>query len=316
MNLTHTHIFIKNFLRSDSYILNDLPVDASFRQYTRVTHGNSSYILMKAPQQHYRLQPFITVANLLNSNGFSAPLVYEVDHEQGLMILEDFSNKTIKDYLLQNPTDRLSIYKRIIDTLIGLQQISISSQLSIITIEELLKQLEIFLDWYLSLVTKTITSTQRKEFLQIWQELLNGLPHLKPCLTLWDYHTENMMLLDRPNVKSIGLLDFQDAVIASPLYDLVSVLEDARIDVSKDLANQMFDYYLSETNIDKEKALEHYHLLGAQRNLRIMGVFARKYLRDQNDSYLQYIPRVKNYLINDLSHPKLALIKKTLEDII
>ena len=123
---------------------------------------------------------------------------------------------------------------------------------------------------------------------------------------------EVLILEHEEGINKLGLLDFQDALIGSPLYDLVSILEDARIDIPRDFALECVQYYALAKNIDPEDALINYHILGAQRNLRILGIFARKYIRDKDDTYLQYIPRVLKYLEYDVSHPALEPLKNWL----
>ena len=118
-----------------------------------------------------------------------------------------------------------------------------------------------------------------------------------------------MYLEKHKDIKALGLLDFQDAVIGSPIYDLVSILEDARIKVPKDLAFDCINYFAKKKKLELEDLLINYHILGAQRNSRILGVFARKFIRDQNDNYLQYMPLVLEYLNHDFSHPVMSKIK-------
>lgn len=112
-----------------------------------------------------------------------------------------------------------------------------------------------------------------------------------------------MYLEKQPAIKAIGLPDFQDAVIGSPIYDLVSILENARIKVPRNLAIDCLEYFATQKKIKIEDVLTNFHIPGAQRNSRILGVFSRKFVRDQNDNYLQYIPLVLEYLNYDLSHP-------------
>ena len=121
-----------------------------------------------------------------------------------------------------------------------------------------------------------------------------------------------MYLQEKQGIQKLGLLDFQDALIGSPIYDLVSILEDARIDIDRDFALSCAKYYAKKKKVDLQHTLLNYHILGAQRNSRILGVFTRKYLRDKDDTYLQYIPRVLKYLEYDLSHPILEPIKNWL----
>jgi len=115
------------------------------------------------------------------------------------------------------------------------------------------------------------------------------------------------------HTSALGLLDFQDALIGNLSYDLVSLLEDARIEVPRSLALECIQYFAKKVGVDETELLLQYHILGSQRNSRILGVFARKFLRDGNSNYLQYMPLVLKYLAYDLSHPELASLKKYFE---
>ena len=153
-----------------------------------------------------------------------------------------------------------------------------------------------------------------EEFMEIWQNILESQAPMPSSIVLRDYHVENMMYLEeRKSIKKLGLLDFQDSLTGSPIYDLVSVLEDARIQVQRTDALRYIEYFSQKKEIDIEPVLLNYHILGAQRNSRILGVFARKAIRDHDDSYLQYIPRVLKYLEYDLSYIALSPLKDWLD---
>jgi hypothetical protein len=294
--------------------ITELPRDASFRTYYRISVApNSSFILMDSPPNIYNLRPFIDIANFLNSQGFSAPQIYQQDEANGFLLLEDFGTTNITNYLsTQNAKE---VYRLILDLLCELQTKSPPQGLTIYSKEQLLDELSVFIDWYPNYsLNRPIDEDSKLEFFVIWQEILNSLPEVNSCLVLRDFHVDNMMKLERPGIKSLGLLDFQDALIGSPIYDLVSVLEDARRDVPFEFASQLIDYFtaksphLSRSDIDLS-----YHIHGAQRNMRILGVFARKFQRDKSENYLKLIPRVKKYLNRDLAHPSLKKLKDWLD---
>ena len=132
----------------------------------------------------------------------------------------------------------------------------------------------------------------------------------RPCLVLRDYHAENLLWLpDRDGVKNVGLLDFQDALIGHPAYDLVSLLEDARRDTDPELRSAMIRRYLSLTGLDQTDFHRAYAVLGAQRNLKIIGIFTRLWIRDGKPVYLDKIPRVWDHVQRDLAHPDLVELK-------
>ena len=126
-----------------------------------------------------------------------------------------------------------------------------------------------------------------------------------------DYHAENLIWLPkRSAIKRVGLLDYQDALAGHPAYDLVSLLEDARRDTSSNLQKNMLDRYISKTELDAEEFVTAYNLLGAQRNIKIIGIFSRLSLRDKKSSYVNLIPRVWDHLMNNLNHKACSQLKQ------
>ena len=159
--------------------------------------------------------------------------------------------------------------------------------------------------WYLGESTGA-DDTARARFETAMQAVL--AQHADCSVTiLRDYHAENLLWLpDRAGVARVGLLDFQDAMLGDPAYDLVSLLMDARRDVTPALAARMIGYYADAFGLDREAFETRYHVVGAQRNLRILGVFARLSRRDGKRHYVDLIPRVWDHLMVNLSHPALA----------
>ncbi len=298
------------------YEIRGLPADASFRNYSRLLKDNQSFILMDCPPEHYSLQPFVTIGTHLLNSGFSAPKIYEQDHNNGFMILEDLGVISINHLLKSDQKDlEERIYKKIIRLLSEIQKISPPAELDVYSPELLRKEANVFLDWFLPIFNgEAPTEKQKEEYNVLWNKILSSINLSGQCLTLRDYHVDNLMYLEeREGINKIGLLDFQDAIIGSPAYDLVSLIEDARRDIAPAFANDLINYYLSlNSAFNRKDFLALYSILGAQRNFRILGVFARKATRDKNSQYLKYVPRVRKYLEKDLSHPLLAPLKEWL----
>jgi len=181
--------------------------------------------------------------------------------------------------------------------------------------ELLASELQIFIDYYIPYAyNRELSIGELEEFMEIWSNILASQDPMPDSFIFRDYHVENMMYLEhRDSIKKIGLLDFQDAFLGSPIYDLVSVLEDARFNVPREDALAYIGYFTQKKELNLEHVLRNYHILGAQRNSRILGVFARKASRDGDDSYIKYIPRVLQYLDYDLSHSSLVVLKAWLE---
>ncbi|GAB4165658.1 MAG: phosphotransferase [Rickettsiaceae bacterium] len=288
--------------------------DAGMRSYYRVKDNKTSFVVMDCPPDYAEVEIFANISKFLLERGFSAPQVFKQNLEQGFLLLEDFGNVSIKKYLEtggKSTEKRKQIYCLIIDLLVSLQSKDRLSTLKEFDNEMLCKELEVFIDWYVPYAYKRkLKVHELEEFIKLWQSVLAQKVPMPRAMVLRDYHLENMMYLEqRSSVQKIGLLDFQDALWGSPIYDLVSVLEDARFDVPRNEALDLIDYFVIKTGLNKDAVLLNYHVLGAQRNCRILGVFARKAIRDGNDGYLKYIPRVQGYLRYDLSHPVLSEIK-------
>lgn len=309
---TKLNEFVNQFFFPEEASIEPMLGDAGLRSYYRVTSKDTIYILMDCPPSYCSVQPFINMAIFLKENKLSAPEIFHTDVKNGFLILEDFGTLNLKNYLIANKTLSKETYLLMVDLLIALQKKPLPPKLQEITDEDLIAELKIFVDWYIPhTYKKELHKKQLEEFINIWHDILKQKTLNKQSLVLRDYHVENIMYLEKEkSIRKLGLLDFQDALIGSPVYDLVSLLEDARIDVPRKDALVCAEYFAQKANLDVESVLIDYHILGAQRNCRILGVFARKAMRDNDESYLQYIPRVLKYLKYDLSHAALVPLKE------
>jgi len=289
--------------------------DASFRKYYRITKDGRSNIIMDAPPDYEDVKPFIKIAEFLIKHNFSAPKILATDINNGLLLLEDFGddrytqilNGNLKDN--ENSPSEHELYNSAIDALIDLHKISVSNETTQYDEVILTREIELFSSWYLPLIGIN-DETAKQEYKDIWIKLLPHCHSEQKVLVLRDYHADNLMWLPkREGIKKVGLLDFQDALIGSPAYDLMSLLEDARRDVDKKLADEMIEYYIQKSGINREEFINSYHILAAQRNCKILGIFARLYVRDGKENYLSFLPRVWNYLEQDLEHPYLEELK-------
>lgn len=283
--------------------------DAGLRSYFRFNSSNKTYIFMDCPPTYCSVKPFIDIANYLNSQGFSAPEIFYSDINRGFLIIEDFGDLNLKTYINNAPESLIQkTYESTVDLLVLLQDKTPPENLKIYNNEILLSELNLFINYYSQYALKrNLTAEETEEYKAIWQDILNQQTIFTDSLVLRDYHVENTMYLEkRRDLKKLGLLDFQDAVIGSPIYDLVSILEDARIEVPRDFALSLVKRFAEQKNLDLDLVLKNYHILGAQRNSRILGVFVRKFIRDQNNNYLKYLPLVRKYLSYDLSHPVMS----------
>jgi aminoglycoside/choline kinase family phosphotransferase len=293
--------------------------DASFRRYYRLRGAGRQAVLMDAPPPQEDVDPYVTVAALLRGLGFSAPEVFIEDRAEGFLLIEDFGDDTYTR-LLERGADEPSLYTLAVDTLIELQHSveahGAPTELPPYDAERLLAEAALLIDWYAPAVLGAqLHDHQRDEYLAAWRAVLPGATLPAETLVLRDYHVDNLMLLSgRRGVQSCGLLDFQDAVVGPPSYDLVSLLEDARRDVSSGLAEAMTERYLAAfPALERAAFLRSAAILAAQRNCKILGIFTRLWKRDGKPGYLVHIPRIWRLLEQELRHPALAPVARWLD---
>ena len=277
-----------------------LPGDASFRRYFRVRRGADNAMLMDAPPPHEDPGPFLHVGKWLCEHGMRAPAIYAERPEQGLVLIEDFGNDRMRDWLDDNPHAEEAVYECAIDALVALHA---RPPGPFAPYDRAVYQREagLFVEWYCPAIGLEVDA---EGWRAAWDAVLVPmLPRQDPGVTvLRDYHAENIMLLGD---GAQGLIDFQDALVGHPAYDLVSLLQDARRDVDPALERAMLERYCAQVGADQHFAAD-YARLGAQRNAKIVGIFARLWRRDGKPRYLPMIPRVWDAMERDLAHPALA----------
>jgi len=283
--------------------------DASFRRYFRVVHGDRSAVLMDAPPQHEDVRPFVAVAEWLAEKGLTAPEILARDFDQGLLLLGDFGDWRLREYLDSDPSRERELYELATDVLVHLHQHEPMPGLPPHGLDQWLEELKLFTEWYCPAVG---LSVDIGAYRAAWTKVLEPVSNdgLAPVTVLRDYHAENVMLVKgREGVAHFGLLDFQDALAGHPAYDLASVLEDARRDVPEDVERLMLDRYTSATG-QGETFERAYWALAAQRNTRILGVFTRLWKRDNKPHYTQFQPRMWGLLERDLAQPGLEPVRQ------
>lgn len=300
--------------------------DASFRRYERLFMDDRTAVLMDAPPPQEDVRPFIAIARHLLAEGYSAPDIYANDVAAGFLLLEDLGDDCYTR-LLDGPTPPVAeqaLYEAAVDLLIALHRRAAPTELAPFDVATLLAEVELFIDWYVPRRRGGAAPSKalRQSYARAWRDVLPLAQRVPNALVLRDYHADNLMWLparggarDDPNgVKRVGLLDFQDAVRGPVSYDLVSLLEDARRDVPPAIAAAMIRRYLAANPaLDEESFGAAYAVLGAQRNLRIVGVFSRLCARDGKAQYLALLPRVWGLVEHDIAHPALAPVKAWLD---
>ncbi len=273
--------------------------DASFRRYFRVTDGVRSAVLMDAPPPHEDPRPFLSVARWLSGKGFAAPAILGLDEARGFVLLEDFGDARMREAIEADPDATMPLYAAAVDLLVALRAHA-PEGLAPYDAAVLHREVELFTQWYAPAVGLEVdTAGYRAAWDAVFAHGLAG----RPVAVLRDYHVENLMLVGP--ARSLGLLDFQDALAGHAAYDLVSLLQDARRDVEPSIEEAMLARYLAATG-EGDAFMNAYHVLGAQRNAKILGIFTRLWQRDGKPRYTGLCPRVWAYLERDLSQPVLA----------
>jgi N-acetylmuramate 1-kinase len=314
--------------------------DASTRSYERLALGDKRVLLMNSPRRpdgppvrgdkpysaiaHLadNVVPFVAMANGLRQCGFSAPAVYQADLEQGFLIIEDLGDERVVDGDPPAPIEKR--YETAVDLLLALHERQLPDMLPVAPqldyrippydISAFLIEAELLLDWFLPRLDVTIADSERGSFRALWRELLQPAIDAPPTWVLRDFHSPNLIWLpQRRGLARLGLLDFQDAVMGSPAYDLASLLQDARVDVSEQIELALLGRYVRgrgghQADFDAAQFIKVYATLAAQRASKILGIFARLDLRDGKPQYLRHLPRVWGYLQRSLSHPALEAL--------
>ena len=278
--------------------------DASNRRYDRLSKPDgSTAILMDAPAEKGEdVRPFITIANHLSDQGLSAPRIQHQSPEEGLLLIEDLGDDLFARLMTCTQGLTRTLYEAATDVLVRLHEIPLLP-LESCTPTWLTDMTAPVFEWY----AQPQEQGAADAFGQAFRPLFEAIDDPERVIILRDYHAENLLWLpNRHDVARVGLLDFQDALLGHRAYDLVSILQDARRDVPPEIERAMIERYIDLTGCDARSFREAYALLGTQRNLRILGIFARLCLRDGKAHYVDMIPRVWSHVLRTLAHPRLA----------
>ena len=312
--------------------------DASTRSYARLVRDEGVVILMNSPRRpdgpaiydgksysaavHLAedVKPFVALAGGLRERGFSAPAIHHADLDAGFLITEDFGSE---GFVAGDPPAPIAQrYEAATDMLAALHRETLPEILPLgpqltytiptFDTDALLVEVGLMPEWYLPDRGGALTESLRSEFVAMWRDLLSKPASAQKTWVLRDFHSPNLIWLDeRQGIAKVGIIDFQDAVLGPAAYDLVSLLQDARIDVPEQLELALLTRYIktrlaSEEGFDPAGFAELYAIMSAQRNTRLLGTFARLNRRDGKPQYLRHQPRIWTYLSRSLAHPALA----------
>ena len=312
---------INDFLKSNKIETKNLiPIknDASFRKYFRV----DKKILMDAdPNFGEDVSSFININHLLTDFRLNVPEIYSIDKENGFLLIEDLGENIFSKIL--NSENEEQLYKQAIEVLAeiykkNLEEFDNFSFLEKYSIEKLQDESQLFIEWYLKkYLDIDITDTDIQDFKEIISKIFNTLNTNFEKLVLRDYHVDNLILQNsKSGLKKVGILDFQDAVIGSSSYDLISIVEDVRRPISNDLKNRLIKYFIDLTGYEVNQLEKELAFYSVQRNLKILGIFSRLNLRDNKPRYMLYNDNAWKYIESNLDNPTMINLKIWLRKIL
>ncbi len=287
--------WLQNSVGLGDFTLKPASSDASFRRYFRVDTGSKTFIVMDAPPQKEDCRPFIAVARVLLRFGLQVPHILAEDLKQGFLLLSDFGSRQFLAELNDGNVD--SLYLNAMGSLQRLQQIPHDVlPLPLYSSELLQQEMRLFYDWFLVRHLKMELSDEKWVALFDCFDILATSALEQPRVWVHrDYHSRNLMVLETTDEP--GILDFQDAVIGPVTYDLVSLLRDCYISWPREQVEEWLGYYHSSCKSgSKEQFLRWFDLMGVQRHLKAIGIFARLDIRDGKSGYLGDIPRTLGYI--------------------
>jgi tRNA threonylcarbamoyl adenosine modification protein YjeE len=315
--------------------------DASTRAYERLVRpsGERAILMISPPRPDgppvRRGKPYSAIARLaesihafvamdraLRALGFSAPRIYGEDLDAGLLILEDLGSEPVVSAEGPIP-ERYAEATRLLARLHGARLPNVlpvseghEHVLPPYDMDALMIEVELLVDWYgPHIARQNFSGSVKGEFAHLWREVLAEIVAGPTTWTLRDYHSPNLIwIAGRSGLKRVGLLDFQDAVLGHPAYDVASLLQDARVTVPPELEIKLLSLYARErqaanADFDMRDFARAYAIMGAQRATKVAGIFARLDQRDGKPHYLDHLPRVEAYLARNLDHPALLRLR-------
>lgn len=287
--------------------------DASTRRYERLTLAGRSAVLMDAPGPD-SLAAFVRIDRHLAACGLSAPHIVAADQAAGLILLEDLGDALFARVLAADPALETELYLAATDALLALRAHP-AAPAPLYGAAEMAAAIDLAHDWYARGAAGTRIEAGKAAVRAALAAALAALPPWRPSLALRDYHAENLFwLTGRTGPARVGLIDFQDAVLSHPLYDLVSLLRDVRRSVAPATQQAALSHWAAATGEPPAALSQAAATLGAQRNLRILGIFVRLALADGKAQYVDLIPATWARLGEDLAHPALAALAEAVFD--
>ncbi len=288
-----------------SYKIEPIKSDASKRKYFRINTNNNSLIFMDSSKERDSVENFIKMSNWLRSIGLSSPEVLYQDKKSRFLALEDLGDQSYSKLMSNKLLSKNLLLDCAVENLIAISKAKPPSFLREYAVDIMLEEIKLFLDWYCLKEGINLSRKEIQKWNDSWGNLLETISFNNSVTVLRDFHVDNLIWLERRSgLRRAGLLDFQDALIGHPSYDLVSLLQDVRTYISPSLEKK-FKYKFILKSSYNEQAFEYiYNILGAQRNTKIIGIFSRLSIRDKKNNYLKFIPYTWELLERNIYYNK------------
>ena len=286
--------------------------DASNRRYFRINKNNT--LLMDSPSIDNNNYEFIKISEHLNAISLSAPKIIKKDHINGLFLIEDFGNLTFNEAIKNNISEEL-LYKNAVQCLSKIHKSDNPKNIPIYNNKYLLAELSLFTEWFFKEIDIELNNSAIIKWEKLWDKALIEINKGNNKLVLRDFHADNLFWLpDRENIKRIGLIDFQDALIGHEAYDISSLLEDVRRNVSEKTKEIVMQEFIEISDIKDEKQfLQNYKVLTAQRNAKIVGIFIRLARRDNKKKYLELVNKAMHIFLSSAKDANLEEVLQWIE---
>jgi len=300
------------------YKLKKISGDASYREFYRLKKNNKTSIIVSAKKEKFKnLAVYVVINNILNQNRINAPKLLSNHYKNDMIEISDLGEKSFYDHVISKK-NKLNSYKSLVKLLIKIQKIKVKKlykfeklkiKIPNYTLSNLHKESDLFFDWYLNYALKNKKISKIKKILKSeLNKVYKKLNYKNNTFVHRDFHISNIMI----NKNKLGIIDNQDAIIGNPLYDVTSLIDDVRIKLPIQLQNKLLDFYHKNSKLNKDqiqRLKNDFDILSVQRNLKILGIFARLYKRDNKDNYLKFLPYTWTLIEKRLQNPVLKNLK-------
>ena len=282
--------------------LQKIKSDASFREFFRLYKGKKASIIVTTKKERFKnLVVYSLINKFLRKRGIQTPKLISHHFKEGIMEIEDFGNNTLVNFL-KRTKNKFNLYKKCVDILFKIQKIKPIKKIKVSSKKfyflnyynnfNLHKESDLFFNWYLQgVINKKKSIKYKKKIRNELDKLYKKIYFKNKFIVHRDFHVSNIMVV---NKKKFGIIDTQDVIIGNPMYDLASLIDDVRVIIPNKIKNKIFKYYLNNCSFKKEQfnlLKKDFDILSVQRNLKILGIFYRLYVRDKKPQYLKYLPR-------------------------